>query len=258
MYAHVHLHNMCYSRFSIQVYPNWLWYSVGHIQSLKLIFNLQTENVMYVTRWQPHSQACYSCLPQQSCLVQKRGWGRWKWKRMNRQTDRHNGTVGHIHKSLWREIEKKKKSRQRGRQKITGRQSDRQAPNGHRERKADNRFSIISYAGNIVLLSTVMPISHDWISLLEASTLKPSLDSKHPSTSIEWSGEEAGYDPGSIYTTIQSLLVHSLSVYYDLNSSWWGRERGLYFPPKLSFKFISTNALFNSVWSKVPHNCIHT
>lgn len=174
-------------------------------------------------------------------------------------TDRQTQSYGRTHtqKSLERGREKKK-SRQKGRQKITGRQSDRQAPNGQRERKADNRFSIISNAGNIVLLSTVMPISHDWISLLEASTLKPSLDSKHPSTSIEWSGEEAGYDPGSIYTTIQSLLVHSLSVYYDLNSSWWGREHGLYFPPKLSFKFISTNALFNSIWSKVPHNCIHT
>lgn len=51
--------------------------------------------------------------------------------------------------------------KQKGRQKITGRQLDRQVPNGQRERNADNRFLIISYAGNIVLLSTAMPISHD-------------------------------------------------------------------------------------------------
>lgn len=124
-----------------------------------------------------------------------------------RQTQSHRKT--HTQKPLERDLKKieSQEGRQKGSQKITGRESDRQVPNGQRERKAYNRFPIISYAGSIVLLSTVMPISHDWISLLEASTLKPSLDSKHPSTSMEWSGVENGFDPGPIYTTIQSLLV---------------------------------------------------
>lgn len=57
-----------------------------------------------------------------------------------------------------------------------------------------------------------MPISHDWIILLKASTLKPSRDSKHPSTSMKWSWEEAGFDPAHIYTTIVTSAAVWVSV----------------------------------------------
>lgn len=77
------------------------------------------------------------------------------------QRDRHNHTVTHTQKPLERDKKESQEGRQKGRQKITGKWSDRQVPNGQRERKADNRFPIISYTGNIVLLSTVLPISHD-------------------------------------------------------------------------------------------------
>ena len=159
---------------------------VEHIQSSELVFLSQTKRQMSVTVSRPDSQAYYSRLLPQFFLAQERrredgsrkGWA-----------DRQSHSETDTQKPLQRDMKKKKRESRRTdgkrRQKITHRQTDREAPNGQGERKGDNRFPIISYTGNIVLLSTVMPISHDWISLLEVSALQPPPDSKHLSTSTE-------------------------------------------------------------------------
>lgn len=96
-------------------------------------------------------------------MVQKQGGAKklGSGKRINRQTGT-VGTVQPVHKKPWRRDEKKaRQANKKGSRKFLRDSQTWGLPNGQREKKADNRFPIISYAGSIVLLSTAMPMSHD-------------------------------------------------------------------------------------------------
>lgn len=154
-----------------------------------------------------------------SCLLGlKAEWERWSEKK-DEQTDTKLSSETDTQYPLKRKKQiNKYMAKKTHRENYWDRHTDKQLTDRDKK-KTNNRFPIISYASNIVLLSTIMA-NVLWLNNSSGShsTLKLSVDGKHPSASMEWRGEDAGLDPSSIYTTIQSLpLLFECLLQYEPN-----------------------------------------